>query len=133
MFKNHISLTGKLVTDPEFKEIRPGLVACKLTIYTEHKIKSKDGKETIEKCAITTTVWNKQAERCKEFLKKDSVVELEGRLKLETWIDKVSQKERSRLVIAPEGLEFDETPLPKPKPQEPASDVMDTWDDSLPF
>lgn len=123
---NKVLLAGRLARDPEIKEIRSGLTACKLTIVTEYNFK-KDGQDNKELCFTECTLWNKQAERCANSLKKGSMVTMEGRLKLEKWVDKETGKERSKLAVAAENIIFME-----PKQLE-IEKSAETWNDELPF
>lgn len=128
---NKVFISGRLAADPARSEIRPGLVACRLSIVTEHKIRNKEGVEQKEVCFIDSTVWNKMAEECVKNFKKGSSITLEGRLKQEKWVDKKTGLERTKHAIAIETIIWPEKAPEITKP-EAKSDGFD-FDDSLPF
>lgn len=125
---NRIIVSGRLAKDPEVKDINPSLSVCRMSIVTEHKYKGKDGQETKEVCFHECSVWNKQAERCAATLKKGSLVTVEGRLKMEKWVDKATAVERSKHVIAVDTIIFME-------PKEEYQPVQKQFEagDELPF
>ena len=48
----------------------------------------------------------KQAESIDKYLKKSSPIFLEGRLKLEQWVDKNTQQKKSRIIVVAEMVKF---------------------------
>lgn len=131
---NKIMLAGRLAKDPEFKEIRPGLNACKLTLAVVSVLKGKDGQIQKEVTYVESTVWNKQAELCRDSLKKGNMVTIDGRLKQEKWVDKESGKQRSRLVVAPDQVLFMEPKSALEKEADKISqDSLTGFVDELPF
>ena len=51
------------------------------------------------------TAWNKTAENCEKYLKKGSKVLIEGRLKLEKWIDK-NQNKKQKIAVVADSVKF---------------------------
>ncbi len=125
---NKIFMCGRLTKDPESKEIKSGLMACKLTIATEHSYKGKDGLQIKDPCFMECTVWNKQAEICNNSLKKGSLVSLEGRIKQEKWTDKDTGKERVKHVIHADSIVFMDS-----KKETGQTHEDPVWEDELPF
>ena len=146
---NTVTLVGRLVRDPELKEIRPGLTACKITIATDWQKKMKDGEIKKEVTFTEATLWSAQAEMCAKYCKKGTVIGVVGRLRQEKWLDKTTQQERSKHTVAVEEIIYferlkdieigDEEPIAQPvqqrvapKPQPKAASYND-FDESLPF
>lgn len=156
---NRVLLAGRLSRDPELKEIKPGMFVCKFAVATEYSYLKKDAaaNATYEKevCFVDVTLWNKIAQKCGEILKKGSKVTVDGRLKLEKWIDKTSAVERTKITVQAENVFFLDskqsednlTPaqantrnfvneeLNKTSKRDNVSkDIpLDTWDTDLPF
>ena len=103
---NKVFLAGRLVRDPEIKELNASLVVCKITLATDYSYASKDGLKQKESCFTECTLWNKQAELCAASLRKGSLVTVEGRLKMDKWTDKETGKERSKHTIAVDAIVF---------------------------
>lgn len=143
---NKVFLTGRLARDPEYKEVKPGIEACRLVLTTSWENKRQDKQEV---CYIDCTVWSAEARLCRDHLKKGNIVSLEGRLKLETWVDKQSGNQRSKHVVVADTITFLEkmmtfmpsetdrqqplvrTPVSKPQSQQ-APPTEENYDE-LPF
>lgn len=85
---NKIILVGNLGKDPDLRYTPQGKAVCSFSMATNDKRKDKDG----EKADITTwfkiTLWGQQAEAASKYLVKGQPVYIEGRLRIEEWIDK---------------------------------------------
>jgi len=77
---NRVELLGRLGRDPELQYTQSGVPVCRLSIATEENTKSEDG--TFEKRTEwhSVTVWQRTAENCVQFLRKGSMVMIEGSL-----------------------------------------------------
>ena len=93
---NHLNRTiqqGNLTRDPEYKQFSNS-VLCTFTIATNRKFKGEE-----EVCFTEVTVWGKLAELCSQYLKKGSMVLVDGRLKLSTW-EQDGQRRSKHLIVA---------------------------------
>lgn len=111
-------MTGRLVRDPEWKEINQGLTNLTFTIASTHEYRSK---AEIKKDVVflTCQVWNKEADKLRIDLKKGQEVFVSGRLKQERWEKDGVQKERF-IVVANTVLynaAFSTSPQPVEEPQ----------------
>lgn len=141
---NRVFFTGRLTKDPESREVKPGLTLCKIIVATDASYK-KEGAEPVKETAfVECTTWNKVAESCSSNLKKGSSVAIEGRLKMEKWIDKDTAKERSRLAIATDTVIFLDPKKMEQGQTMPGQTISgkaptlnealtQQWDESLPF
>lgn len=103
---NKVIMAGRITRDIELKEPAAGLKAARITIATNHKSKKKDGTEVNDVCYIDSTLWGNEAISASKFLKKGSAVAIEGRLKLEKWMDKATNTERTKHVIAVDNVMY---------------------------
>jgi len=102
---NKVLLMGNLTRKPELRYTPSGTAVCEFTIAVNRRF--TQGNETKEDvCFVDITVWDRQADNCNRYLDKGSSVFIEGRLQLDTWIDKVDQKKRSRLRVVAEAVQF---------------------------
>lgn len=85
---NRVQLIGRLGKDPEGKFTATGKKVVHFSMAISNRWKSKEGetKEYTEWVNIET--WGRLGEVCQEYLKKGSLVYLEGRLKTDRYEDK---------------------------------------------
>lgn len=102
---NKVLMVGRVVRAPEVVE-RNNFKFAKLTIVTEYTPKSRGGEEKKEVCYLDCTVWNAEAELCAKYLTSGSVIAVEGRLKLEKWMDKATNSERTKHVLVADTVTF---------------------------
>lgn len=82
---NKTILVGRLVRDPEIKELPSGSLVANLTLAVSKKIKSKTGEEKQDTLFIDIVGWNRQAELIQEYLVKGQETYVEGHLELDQW------------------------------------------------
>src|SRR5215212_847539 len=85
---NRVQLIGRLGKDPEGKFTPTGKRVAHFSVAISNRWKSKEGeiKEFTE--WVNIEAWGRLGEVCQEYLKKGSLVYLEGRLKTEKYDDK---------------------------------------------
>lgn len=102
---NKVLLMGNLTRKPELRYTPSGMAVCEFTIAVNRRF--TQGNETKEDtCFVDITVWDRQADNCSKYLDKGSSVFIEGRLQLDKWIDKNDQKQRSKLRVVAENVQF---------------------------
>ena len=82
---NRVQLIGRLGRDPESKFTPTGKKVCHFSIAVSNRWKDKTGemKETTE--WVNIEAWGRLGEVCQEYLKKASLVFVEGRLKTDKY------------------------------------------------
>ena len=85
---NRVQLIGYLGKDPESKFTPTGKKVTQFSVAISNRWKSKEGdaKEYTE--WVNIEAWGRLGEVCSEFLKKGSLVFVEGRLKTDRYEDK---------------------------------------------
>jgi len=101
---NHVFLIGNLTRDPDVRYLPSGDAVGDMNLAVNRRYKGKDGQDREEVCFIGVVVWGRQAETCKEFLRKGSPVFVEGRLQFEQW-EKDGQK-NSRIRVRANRVQF---------------------------
>jgi single-strand DNA-binding protein len=110
---NRVQLIGRLGRDPESKFTPTGKKVATFSVAVSSRWKDKNGgtKESTE--WVNIEAWGRLGEVCQEYLKKGSLVFLEGRLKTEKYEDKGDTKYFTKVVI--QSLEFlDKRPADEP-------------------
>ncbi len=74
-----VEIIGYLGRDPEMRYTEAGHAVTKMNVATSRSWKDAEGDQK-ETCWFRVSVWNKQAESCNNYLKKGSLVFIEGRL-----------------------------------------------------
>ena len=97
---NKVTLIGNLGSDPEVRFLPSGQAVGNFNIATTERFKDRTGQPTERTEWHRIVVFGKQAENCKEYLKKGRQVYIEGRLQTREWDDKQGQKRRTTEIIA---------------------------------
>jgi single-strand DNA-binding protein len=96
---NHITFAGRLGNDPDLRYTPSGTAVVNFDMCNTRHYKSNTGEKCEESCWIAVTAWERLAEYIGENLSKGVPVIVEGKMKQETWADKETGKQRSRLKI----------------------------------
>jgi len=99
---NKITIVGYLGRDPELRYTPQGTALCKMSIATTERRKNATGEMEEHTTWFRVTAWGRQAELANEYLAKGRQVYVEGRLRLEEYTDRESQKRFSAEVSATE-------------------------------
>lgn len=73
---NKFCVMGRLVRNPELKELENGNKVANVTLAVDRDYKDKDGNKITD--FLNYSLWNKDAERITYFSKKGAIVYLEG-------------------------------------------------------
>jgi single-strand DNA-binding protein len=95
---NRVQLIGRLGKDPEGKFTPTGKKVFNFSLAISNRWKSKEGdaKEYTE--WVNVEAWGRLGEVCQEYLKKGSLVYIEGRLKTEKYEDKGENRYFTKIV-----------------------------------
>lgn len=83
---NQIVLVGRLVQDPEIKELENGQRVSYITLAVPRSYKNADG--IYETDFINCIVWNNIADNVKEYCKKGDLLGIKGRIQTRQEEDK---------------------------------------------
>lgn len=96
---NKVILIGRLTRDPESKTTPSGQTVCNFSIATNRIWNQNNQKQ--EKTEFHNIVlWQRLAEIASQYLKKGSIVLIEGRLQTRSWQDSVGNKKYKTEIIA---------------------------------
>jgi single-strand DNA-binding protein len=85
---NRVQLIGRLGKDPESKFTPTGRKVTHFSIAISNRWKSKEGDSKEYTEWVNIEAWGRLGEVCNEYLKKGSLVFVEGRLKTDRYEDK---------------------------------------------
>ncbi|HEV2617068.1 MAG TPA: single-stranded DNA-binding protein [Candidatus Acidoferrales bacterium] len=102
MSVNKVILVGRLGRDPETRFTGGGQAVANFTLATDSTYKDRSGERQKKTEWHRIVVWSKLAEICQQYLKKGSLVYIEGRLQTREWEDKSGQKRSTTEIVASE-------------------------------
>lgn len=131
---NKVTLVGHLGNDPEVKVLEGGATVANFSIATNESFKNKEGVIVPRTEWHNVAMWRGLATVAEKYLKKGSLVYVEGRLKTNVWEDENGKKHYSTEVVGSnlvmlEGKPEEHSAPPKKKKvpaavvEEPATDL----------
>lgn len=125
---NKMQLIGYLGRDPEVRTTQGGTTVATLNVAATRKWRDREGNLVEETEWVRVVVWGKMGESAGQYLRKGSMVYIEGRLQTRPWEDKDGVKRWNTDVVA-EALQFldrkggggDGRPHPADNGDDPAS------------
>ncbi|MDN5303873.1 MAG: single-strand DNA-binding protein [Fusobacteriaceae bacterium] len=133
MSMNLVVLTGRLARDPELKYGQSGTAYCRFTLAVNRVAKD-------EADFIGCTAFGKTAELVGEYLRKGSMIGVQGRLQTSSY--EVNGEKRYRTDVIVDRVEFlesksssttTENVVNTPKSPEPVQNSYEDDDDEFPF
>jgi single-strand DNA-binding protein len=100
MSVNKVILVGRLGRDPETRYTGSGQAVANFSLATDETYKDRNGERQKRTEWHKIVVWGKQAEIAQQYLKKGSLVFIEGRIQSREWQDKEGQKRTSFEIVA---------------------------------
>jgi single-strand DNA-binding protein len=96
---NKVILVGRLGKDPEMRSIPNGTTVAKFTMATDERFTDKSGEKQERTEWHDIEAWDRLGEICGQYLRKGSLVYIEGTIRTDTWDDKETGQKRSRKKI----------------------------------
>jgi single-strand DNA-binding protein len=100
MSVNKVILVGRLGRDPETRYTSAGQAVANFSVATDESYKDRNGERQKRTEWHKIVVWGKQAEIAQQYLKKGSLIFIEGRIQSREWQDKEGQKRTSFEIVA---------------------------------
>ena len=100
MSVNKVILVGRLGRDPETRYTSGGQAVANFSVATDETYKDRNGEKQKRTEWHKIVVWAKLAEIAQQYLKKGSLLYLEGRIQSREWQDKEGQKRTSFEIVA---------------------------------
>ena len=88
---NRVMLIGRLGRDPELRYTQNGSPVASLRIATDESYTDKDGQRVDRTEWHSVVVFQRSAENCNQYLRKGSLVYVEGKLTTRKWQDQNGQ------------------------------------------
>ena len=125
---NKVILLGNTGKDPEYKTLQDGTPVAKLTLATTETFRLKNGETQTKTEWHTIIAWRGLATLVNDFVRKGSLLYVEGKLHNRTFEDAAGQKKYVTEVVADQILLLDK------KEKEPLTEPEENLEDRpLPF
>lgn len=141
---NKAMLIGRLGQDPEVRYTQSNTAVANFSLATNERFKDRNGEFQERTEWHRIVAWGRTAEICQEYLKKGSLVYIEGPIQTREWEDKEGQKKYTTEIKALTMQMLDSrgdqaggggAPA-KPKSSSSTAEIDDSFDDmddDLPF
>lgn len=103
---NKVMLIGNLTRDPEVRFTPKGTAVTDIGLAVNRTYTGDDGQRREETTFVDVTLWGRQAEVAGQYMKKGRPIYIEGRLQMDTWQDKQTGQNRTRLKIVGDAFQF---------------------------
>ncbi len=97
---NKVILIGHLGKDPEVRHLDGNNVVANFSLATTESYMGKDGNRVDQTEWHNIVVWKGLAEIADKYLKKGSLIYLEGRIRTRSWDDKEGNKRYTTEIVA---------------------------------
>lgn len=103
---NKVILMGNLTRDVELRHTAGNNAVANVGLAVNRRWKTPEGETREETTFVDCEAWGKTAEMMSQFFSKGRPIMVEGRLKMDTWQDKESGANRSKLKVVVENFHF---------------------------
>ena len=97
---NKVILVGNLGKDPEVRHLEGGAIVAKFPLATSESYKTREGQKIDQTEWHNIVMWRGLAESAEKFLRKGSLVYIEGKIRTRSWDDKDGNKRYATEIIA---------------------------------
>ena len=130
---NKIQIIGRLGQHPETRSTQNNTTVTNLSVATSERYKNKQGEQIENTEWHRVTAWDRLGEICRDYLKKGSLVYIEGKVQTRDYEDKDGVKRYVTEIIAREMKMLDSKPTGEPEKAKPEPIVDEDGNDTLPF
>jgi single-strand DNA-binding protein len=89
---NKVFLIGRLGRDPEFRTTAQSIPLAKFTMATDERRRGENGELQTTTEWHRVVLWRRQAEVARDYLRKGSLIHLEGKIHYDSYENKEGQK-----------------------------------------
>ena len=97
---------GNVTRDIELRYTPKGTAVADIGLASNRYRTGDDGQKIEDVTYVDVTLWGRQAELASQYLSKGRPVFIEGRLQTDSWTDKETGKQRSKLKVVGENMQF---------------------------
>ena len=106
MYYNKATIIGNLTRDPEMRTLPSGVPVASFSVATNRVWRDKDGSKKEDAQFHNVVVFGKQAEIVSKYVKKGTLLLVEGRMQTRSWDDAQGGGKKYRTEIVAESIQF---------------------------
>lgn len=103
---NKVLLMGNLTRDPQVRQLPAGGNVAEFGLAVNRRYRTQAGEEREEVLFVDCSVFGKQADVIHQYCRKGKPLFIEGRLRYDTWEDKIDGTARSKISVVVEHFQF---------------------------
>ena len=103
---NKVILKGHLTRDPELNHTPKGTAVAKFGLALNRVWRTETGEKKEDVTYVDASAFGSTAENLAKYCSKGKEIFLDGHLKLDTWEDKQSGQQRSKLSVVAEIIQY---------------------------
>jgi len=130
---NKVILIGRLGGDPELRYTPTGRAVANFRMATDEVWRDRDGNLQQRTEWHNIVMWDRQAEICGEYLRKGSLVYVEGRLQTREWEGQDGVRRRTTEIIGQRMQILSRREVEVPEEEAFPPEEIPTEEDELPF
>lgn len=123
---NKVLIIGRIGRDPEMRYTPSGRPVTTFSVGTSRTWSTADGEKHVETEWFNVVAWSNLAEICKQYLSKDRLVYIEGRLQTRHWEDQEGIRHSATEIVANEMIMLDDR-----RESNPSSEYEDDEEETL--
>jgi single-strand DNA-binding protein len=105
---NKVLIIGRVGRDPEMRYTPSGRPVTTFSVGTSRTWSTADGEKHTETEWFNVVAWSNLAEICKQYLVRDRLVYIEGRLQTRHWEDQDGNRHSATEIVANEMIMLDD-------------------------
>jgi single-strand DNA-binding protein len=105
---NKVLIIGRVGRDPEMRYTPSGRPVTTFSVGTSRSWSSADGEKHTETEWFNVVAWSNLAEICKQYLSRERLVYIEGRLQTRHWEDQDGNRHSATEIVANEMIMLDD-------------------------
>lgn len=103
---NKVLISGNLTRDGELSTTAGGTAMLKIGVAVNERVRNSQGEYEDRANYVDCVLWGRRAEALAQYMAKGTKVAVEGRLHWSGWKDKETNKNRSKLDVYVDDIEF---------------------------
>ena len=103
---NNLTISGRIVQDIKLGYVGNNIAVAKFSVAVNRSVKGADGQWQDVASFVDVTAWGKTAERLNQTARKGTKVLIVGRIEQQTWTDKQTNQQKSKVVVIADRVEL---------------------------
>lgn len=103
---NNLTISGRIVQDIKLGYVGNNMAMANFSVAVNRSVKGADGQWQGAASFVDVTAWGKTAERLNQTARKGTKVLIVGRIEQQTWTDKQTNLQKSKVAVIADRVEL---------------------------